>query len=90
MAIQSTRPRLPGATDADLAGHEAIHVSSPWERAAERERAHRSLAALAALEPAESPALVLQAGGSSYPERGRHHRLICPAWRSRRPDRQRR
>jgi hypothetical protein len=38
------------------------------EGAAERERAHRSLAALAALKLAESRALALQAGGRSYAE----------------------
>jgi hypothetical protein len=68
MAIRSARLRLLGAPEADLEAHEAIHVCGPWERAAERERAHRSLAALAALKPAEARALVLQAAGRSYPE----------------------
>jgi DNA-directed RNA polymerase specialized sigma24 family protein len=64
MAIRSARLRLLGAPEGDLEAHEAIHVCGPWERAAEGERAHRSLAALAALKPA----LVLQAAGRSYAE----------------------
>jgi hypothetical protein len=38
----------------------------PPERVAERERAHRSLAALASLKPTETRTLVLQAAGRSY------------------------
>jgi Putative zinc-finger len=68
MAIRSARLRLLGAGEVDLDVQEAIHASGPWERAAERESAHRSLAALAALKPAETRALVLQAGGRSYAE----------------------
>jgi hypothetical protein len=45
---------------------EATHLAGPPERVADRERAHRSLAALASLKPAETRALVLQAAGRSY------------------------
>jgi len=68
MAIRSARLRLLGATDSDLDAREAIHLPGPSERAAEREHAHRALAALAALKPAETRALVLQAAGRTYAE----------------------
>jgi hypothetical protein len=68
MAIRSARLRLLGAADADLDAREATHLAGPSERAAEREHAHRALAALAALKPAETRALVLQAAGRTYAE----------------------
>jgi hypothetical protein len=68
MAVRSSRLRLVGAGEADLDAREAAHLPGPSERAADRERAHRSLAALAALKPSESRALVLQAGGRTYAE----------------------
>jgi hypothetical protein len=48
MAVRSSRLRLVGAGEADLDAREAAHLPGPSERAADRERAHRSLAALAA------------------------------------------
>jgi hypothetical protein len=42
------------------------HLAGPPERVADRERAHRSLAALASLKPAQTRTLVLQAAGRSY------------------------
>ena len=68
MAIRSARLRLLGATATDLDAREATHLPGPSERAAEREHAHRALAALAALKPAETRALVLQAAGRTYAE----------------------
>ena len=66
MAVRSARLRLVGAAEPDLDAREATHLAGPPERVAERERAHRSLAALASLKPAETRALVLQAAGRSY------------------------
>jgi RNA polymerase sigma factor (sigma-70 family) len=66
MAVHSARLRLVGSAEPNLDAHEATHLAGPPERAAERERAHRSLAALASLKTAESRALVLQAAGRSY------------------------
>ena len=68
MAIRSARLRLLGAADTDLDAREATPLPGPSERAAEREHAHRALAALAALKPAETRALVLQAAGRTYAE----------------------
>ena len=68
IAIRSARLRLLGAAEGELEAREAIHLPGPSERAADRERAHCSLAALAALKPAEARALVLQAGGRTYAE----------------------
>jgi RNA polymerase sigma factor (sigma-70 family) len=70
MAVRSARLRLVGSAEADLDAREATQLPGPEERAAARERAHRSLAALATLKPAESRALVLQAAGRSYAEIG--------------------
>src|SRR4051794_41869636 len=66
MAVRSARLRLVGAAEPDLDAREATHLAGPPERVAEREHAHRSLAALASLKPAETRALVLQAAGRSY------------------------
>jgi RNA polymerase sigma factor (sigma-70 family) len=68
MAVRSARLRLVGATEIDLDAREATHLSGPDELVDARERAHRSLVALAALKPAESRALILQAAGRSYAE----------------------
>jgi RNA polymerase sigma factor (sigma-70 family) len=68
MAVRSARLRLLGPAEADMDAREAAHLPGPDEHAAERERTHRSLAALAAIKPAESRALVLQAEGRSYAE----------------------
>jgi RNA polymerase sigma factor (sigma-70 family) len=68
MAVRSSRLRLVGAVESDPDAREAVHLPGPSERAADRERAHRSLSALAALKPTESRALVLQAGGCTYVE----------------------
>jgi len=68
MAIRSARLRLVASVEVDLDAHEALHLPAPDERAAAREHVARSLAALAALKPAESRALVLQAAGRSYAE----------------------
>ncbi|HEX3318456.1 MAG TPA: hypothetical protein VHR88_10580 [Solirubrobacteraceae bacterium] len=68
MAVRSSRLRLVGAAEVDPDAREAVHLPGPSERAADRERAHRSLSALAALKPAESRALVLQAAGRTYAE----------------------
>jgi RNA polymerase sigma factor (sigma-70 family) len=70
MAVRSARLRLVGAAEADMDAREASHLPGPEERAAARERAHRSLAALATLKPAECRALLLQATGRSYAEIG--------------------
>ena len=66
MAVRSARLRLVGSAEPNLDAREATHLAGPPERAADRERAHRSLAALASLKPAETRALVLQAAGRSY------------------------
>jgi hypothetical protein len=68
MAIRSARLRLLGAGDHELAAREAVEEAGPWERATDRERAHRALAALAALKRDEARALVLQAAGRTYAE----------------------
>src|SRR4051794_8811419 len=70
MAVRSARLRLVGATEVDMDAREAVDLPGPGERAAAREGAHRSLAALATLKPAEPRALVLQAAGRSYAEIG--------------------
>ena len=66
MAVRSARLRLVGSAEPNLDAREATHLAGPPERFAERERAHRSLAALASLKPVETRALVLQAAGRSY------------------------
>src|SRR5215212_6886855 len=66
MAMRSGWLRLVGSAEPNLDAREATHLAGPPERAADRERAHRSLAALASLRPAETRALVLQAAGRSY------------------------
>jgi hypothetical protein len=66
MAVRLARLRLVGSAEPNLDAREATHLAGPPERFAERERAHRSLAALASLKPAETRALVLQAAGRSY------------------------
>jgi hypothetical protein len=66
MAVRSARLRLVGSAEPKLDAREATHLAGPPERFAERERAHRSLAALASLKPAETRALVLHAAGRSY------------------------
>jgi RNA polymerase sigma factor (sigma-70 family) len=68
MAVRSARLRLVGPAEADMDAREDAHLPGPDEHAAARERTDRSLAALAAIKPAESRALVLQAGGRSYAE----------------------
>src|SRR6266545_389905 len=70
MAVRSARLRLVGSAEVDMDAREAAHLPGPEERAAARERAHRSLAALATIKPAESRALLLQAAGRSYAEIG--------------------
>jgi hypothetical protein len=67
MAIRSARLRLLGGGDEELDAHEAVEVG-PSERATDRERAHRALAALATLKRDEARALVLQAAGRTYAE----------------------
>jgi hypothetical protein len=66
MAVRLARLRLVGSAEPNLDAREATHLAGPPERFAERERAHRSLAALASLKPAETRALVLHAAGRSY------------------------
>jgi DNA-directed RNA polymerase specialized sigma24 family protein len=68
MAIRSSRVRLLGGADAELDAREAVEVPGPSERATDRERAHRALAALATLKRDEARALVLQAAGRTYAE----------------------
>ena len=68
MVVRSTRLRMVGATEIDFDAREAVHLPGPDEYAASLERAHRSLAVLAELKPAESRALLLQAAGRSYSE----------------------
>ena len=68
MAIRASRLRLLGGGDAQLDAREAVELPGPWERATDRERAHRALAALATLKRDEARALVLQAAGRTYAE----------------------
>ena len=68
MAIRASRLRLLGGGDAELDAREAVELPEPWERATDRERAHRALAALATLKRDEARALVLQAAGRTYAE----------------------
>ena len=68
MAIRSSRLRLLGGGDEALDAREAVEVPGPSERATDRERAHRALAALATLKRDEARALVLQAAGRTYAE----------------------
>ena len=68
MAIRASRLRLLGGGDEELDAREAVEVPGPSERATERERAHRALAALATLKRDEARALVLQAAGRTYAE----------------------
>ena len=68
MAIRASRLRLLGGGDEELDAREAVEVPGPSERATERERAHRALAALATLKRDEARALVLQATGRTYAE----------------------
>ena len=68
MAIRASRLRLLGGGDAELDAREAVELPGPWERATDRERAHRALAALATLKRDEARALVLQAAGRTYAE----------------------
>jgi DNA-directed RNA polymerase specialized sigma24 family protein len=68
MAIRASRLRLLGGADAELDAREAVEVPGPSERATDRERAHRALAALATLKRDEARALVLQAAGRTYAE----------------------
>jgi RNA polymerase sigma factor (sigma-70 family) len=68
MTVRSTRLQTVGRDEIDLDAREAAHRAGPDEYAVALERAHRSLAALAAIKPAESRALLLQAGGCTYAE----------------------
>ena len=68
MAIRASRLRLLGGGDAELDAREAVELPGPSERATDRERAHRALAALATLKRDEARALVLQATGRTYAE----------------------
>jgi DNA-directed RNA polymerase specialized sigma24 family protein len=68
MAVRSVRLRMVAATEIDFDAREAAHRAGPDEYAAALDRVHRSLAALAAIKPAESRALLLQAGGHTYAE----------------------
>ena len=68
MEIRASRLRLLGGGDAELDAREAVELPGPWERATDRERAHRALAALATLKRDEARALVLQAAGRTYAE----------------------
>ena len=68
MAIRASRLRLLGGGVAELDAREAVELPGPSERATDRERAHRALAALATLKPDEARALVLQAAGRTYAE----------------------
>jgi hypothetical protein len=54
MAIRSSRLRLLGGGDEALDAREAVEVPGPSERATDRERAHRALAALATLKRDEA------------------------------------
>jgi hypothetical protein len=51
-----------------ISGARGGQPGEPWERATDRERAHRALAALATLKRDEARALVLQAAGRTYAE----------------------
>jgi hypothetical protein len=68
MAVRSPRLRLVGSAEPNLDAREAIHTPGPDEYATALEPAHRSLAVLAELKPAESRALLLQAAGRTYAE----------------------
>ena len=68
MAIRASRLRLLGGGVAELDAREAMELPGPSERATDRERAHRALAALATLKRDEARALVLQAAGRTYAE----------------------
>ncbi|HEX4623218.1 MAG TPA: sigma factor-like helix-turn-helix DNA-binding protein [Solirubrobacteraceae bacterium] len=68
MAIRASRLCLLGGGNEELDAREAVEVPGPAERAADRERAHRALAALATLKRDEARALVLQAAGRTYAE----------------------
>ena len=68
MEIRASRLRLLGGADSELDAREAVEVPGPSERATDRERAHRALAALATLKRDEARALVLQAAGRTYAE----------------------
>ena len=68
MSVRSERLRMVAATEIEFDAREAAHRAGPDEYAAALERAHQSLAALAAIKPAESRALLLQAGGRTYAE----------------------
>jgi RNA polymerase sigma factor (sigma-70 family) len=68
LAVRAARHRLVGPVEADMDGHEAVHVPSPDERAASFERLTRSAEALQRLKPQELRALVLKAQGHSYRE----------------------
>jgi hypothetical protein len=56
MVVRSARVRMVARTEIDLDAREAIHTPGPDEYATALERAHRSLAVLAELKPAESRA----------------------------------
>jgi hypothetical protein len=68
MALRSVRLRMVTATEIEFDAREAIHTPGPDEYATALERAHRSLAVLAELKPAQSRALLLQAAGRTYAE----------------------
>jgi hypothetical protein len=68
MAVRSVRLRMVAATEIDFDAREAVHTPGPDEYATALERAHRSLAVLAELDPAEPHALLLQAAGRTYAE----------------------
>src|SRR3954453_8568484 len=66
MAVRSARLRLVGSVEPNLDAREATHLAGPPETVVDRERAHRSLAALASLKPVEARALGRRAAGRSY------------------------
>ncbi|MFL5836387.1 MAG: hypothetical protein ACJ76K_07355 [Solirubrobacteraceae bacterium] len=65
MAVRSARLRIVGSAEPNLDAREATHLAGPPERVADRERAYRSLAALASLKPAETCALLPEARRSA-------------------------
>jgi RNA polymerase sigma factor (sigma-70 family) len=66
MAVRRGRSELVAPDDLDYDRHEALHVSSPEERALSNDRATRAAEALQRLKPDELRAMWLKAMGNSY------------------------
>jgi hypothetical protein len=66
MAVRRGRSELVAPDDLDYDRHEALHVSSPEERALSADRATRAAEALQRLKPDELRAMWLKAMGNSY------------------------